>query len=79
MNRKNNIYLLIAFSLITFSNVFGQIVIKGVVKDKTGALLPGVAVLEKRTSNGTSTDFDGNYNITLVGTANQLEFSSLIG
>jgi TonB-dependent starch-binding outer membrane protein SusC len=77
MNRKNNIYLLIVFSLITFSNVFGQIVIKGVVKDKTGALLPGVAVLEKGTSNGTSTDFDGNYVITIGDIANQLEFSSL--
>lgn len=40
--------------------------ISGVVKDAaSGETLPGVAVLEKGTSNGTSTNFDGEFELTL--------------
>ncbi|GGZ79201.1 SusC/RagA family TonB-linked outer membrane protein [Algibacter mikhailovii] len=37
--------------------------ISGTVLDDTGLPLPGTTVLVKGTSNGTSTDFDGNYSI----------------
>ncbi|SFC89141.1 TonB-dependent receptor [Algibacter pectinivorans] len=37
--------------------------VSGVVKDDTGAL-PGVSVVVKGTSTGTTTDFDGNYSIS---------------
>ena len=37
--------------------------IQGVVKDESGMPLPGVTVLIEGASNGTSTDFDGNYKI----------------
>ncbi|WP_205461922.1 TonB-dependent receptor [Mangrovibacterium lignilyticum] len=37
--------------------------VKGLVKDTDGAPLPGVTVVEKGTTNGTITDFDGNYSI----------------
>ena len=43
--------------------LFAQKEISGAVKDKSGAPLPGVNVLEKGTSNGTSTDFEGSYHI----------------
>lgn len=43
--------------------LFAQKEISGAVKDKSGAPLPGVNVLEKGTSNGTSTDFEGSYRI----------------
>lgn len=39
--------------------------------------LPGVNVIIKGTSNGTSTDFDGNYELDNVGADAILEFSSL--
>src|SRR5690606_11596309 len=39
--------------------------------------LPGANVVEKGTTNGTSTDFDGNYSITVSGSGARLEFSSL--
>ncbi len=37
--------------------------ITGTVKDATGTPLPGASVLVKGTTNGTQTDFDGNYTI----------------
>ena len=38
--------------------------ISGTVSDESGMSLPGVNVIVKNTTNGTQTDFDGNYSIT---------------
>ena len=40
--------------------------VSGTVKDETGMPLAGVTVMEKNTNNGVVTDFDGNYNISIV-------------
>ena len=48
--------------------------ISGTVTDDGGLPLPGVNVLEQGTTNGTQTDFDGNYTIT-VGQDGVLVFS----
>jgi TonB-linked SusC/RagA family outer membrane protein len=48
--------------------------ISGVVTDDNGLPLPAATVLVKGTSNGTSTDFDGNYSIT-ANTGDVLQFS----
>ncbi|MEX0313566.1 MAG: SusC/RagA family TonB-linked outer membrane protein [Allomuricauda sp.] len=53
-----------------------QQTVTGVVTDNAGSPLPGVNVVEKGTSNGTSTDFDGNYTISVPSGA-VLVFSSL--
>ncbi|MFC4097295.1 SusC/RagA family TonB-linked outer membrane protein [Euzebyella saccharophila] len=50
--------------------------ISGIVSDDQGVPLPGVNVVEKGTSNGTSTDFDGNYEIQVADNAT-LVFSAL--
>lgn len=50
--------------------------ISGAVSDDQGAPLPGVSVVEVGTANGTVTDFDGNYVIT-VNEGSVLEFSYL--
>ncbi len=39
--------------------------ITGTILDETNAPIPGVNVLEKGTSNGTETDFDGNFSLNL--------------
>ncbi len=39
--------------------------VKGTIKDDQGQLLPGASVVEKGTSNGAVSDFDGHYNITV--------------
>lgn len=49
--------------LLNISFLFAQKEVTGVVKDNTGVVLPGVNVLEKGTSNGTTTDLQGNYKI----------------
>ena len=42
-----------------------QFTVKGVVKDPQGGPLPGANILEKGTTNGVTTDFDGNFSITV--------------
>ncbi|GAL70005.1 TonB-dependent receptor [Jejuia pallidilutea] len=37
--------------------------VSGVVSDENGQPLPGANILEKGTSNGTQTDFDGNFTL----------------
>ncbi|EJL59071.1 TonB-dependent receptor [Flavobacterium sp. CF136] len=54
------ITLLLLFLLNTVI-LFAQKEISGVVKDKAGAPLPGVNIVEKGTTNGVSTDFEGGY------------------
>ncbi|GGD67937.1 SusC/RagA family TonB-linked outer membrane protein [Maribacter cobaltidurans] len=51
--------------------------VSGSVKDNNGQPIPGVSVVEKGTSNGVATDFDGNYSITLLQPNAVLVFSSL--
>lgn len=46
-----------------------------VIDGENGGLLPGVNVIEKGTSNGTITDFDGNYSITVSNPNAVLVFS----
>lgn len=53
---------------------FSQSTITGTVTDANGDVIPGVNVIEKGTTNGVSTDFDGNYSIT-VNSGATLEFS----
>lgn len=40
-------------------------IIKGTVVDDAKLTLPGVSVIEKGTTNGVSTDFDGNYSLEI--------------
>ncbi|QHT71467.1 TonB-dependent receptor [Rhodocytophaga rosea] len=49
--------------------------VKGKVTDETGQSLPGVNVLVKGTTNGTTTDSDGIYNLTAPDANSTLVFS----
>lgn len=49
--------------LLNSAFLFAQKEVSGVVKDKTGTPLPGVNIVEKGTSNGVSTDFEGGFKI----------------
>jgi iron complex outermembrane recepter protein len=55
----------IALFLFMMNSVFlfAQKEVSGTVKDKSGAPLPGVNVVEKGTSNGVSTGFEGGFTI----------------
>ncbi len=52
--------------------------ISGKITDETGQALPGVNILEKGTSNGTSTGIDGTYNLA-VSSNNAVLLVSFIG
>jgi len=51
------------------------ITVTGTVKDENGVGLPGVYVLEKGTNNGTITDNEGTYKVTVEGVNSLLVFS----
>ena len=75
MNKKIH-YLLMIVSLLCLQFAVAQTTVSGTVSDDTGAPLPGVNVVEKGTSNGTSTDFDGNYSISVSDGATLVFFLS---
>tara|TARA_R110002096_G_scaffold436083_1_gene667046 strand:+ start:3145 stop:6129 length:2985 start_codon:yes stop_codon:yes gene_type:complete len=65
-----------ALVMLCIQNAFSQTkTVSGVVSDESGVPLPGVNVLLKGTTTGTTTDFDGNYTINNVSTNSILVFS----
>jgi Ca-activated chloride channel family protein len=54
---------LLAIFFFTIQLNAQQITISGTVVDNSGLPLPGVNIIEKGTSNGTQSNFDGNYSI----------------
>src|SRR5882672_10787873 len=54
-------------------------IVTGTVKDPNGAAVPGVNVLIKGTSNGTSTDGDGKFTMTLPDGGSTVLVFSFIG
>ena len=70
--------LFLSFALIFASTImYAQSVISGTVVDATGETVIGATVMEKGTSNGTVTDFDGNF--TLKVEAGKILVISYIG
>ena len=62
---KKHIYLL--FLLVsTFS--FAQQTVSGTIVDAAGESLIGATVVEKGTNNGTVSDYNGNFELTVAGT-----------
>ena len=49
--------------LLTSTIMYAQSEIKGTVLDDLGETVIGATVLEKGTTNGTITDFDGNFSL----------------
>ena len=60
--------------LITTS-MYAQNSITGTVSDVSGQPLPGAYILEKGTANGTQSDFDGNFSITVANKSTPLVVS----
>jgi TonB-linked SusC/RagA family outer membrane protein len=72
-------YSLIIFMFFWLSNIKAQteIVLKGKVTDKTGIVLPSVSIVESGTENGVTTDFNGNFTITISKPPSSLVFRYL--
>ena len=61
-NARFKVLLMFIVGLFLSVNTFAQqIVVKGIVKDTTGEPIIGANVIVKGTTNGTITDFDGNF------------------
>ncbi|MCY4561511.1 MAG: TonB-dependent receptor [Flavobacteriaceae bacterium] len=78
-----NFHLLLLTGLFSVYFSFGQVqnasqqptVISGTVVDAdTGVPIPGVQVFVQGTSTGTTTDFDGNYTLSVDDLGNKIEF-----
>ncbi|AUP77900.1 TonB-dependent receptor [Flavivirga eckloniae] len=63
-------------AMFCMQNAFSQTkTIKGTVSDAKGLPLPGVSLVVVGTSNGASTDFDGNYSLQNVNVGAQITVS----
>ncbi len=68
--------ILFAFMVTLSISVFSQErTVTGIVTDDTGQPLPGASVVIKGTTNGTQTDFDGNFSIIINDDKSILEVS----
>ena len=67
--KSMRVVLLTLFACLSL-NLFAQtITLTGNVKDTTGEPIIGASILEKGTTNGTITDFDGNFNLKVGSNA----------
>ncbi|MFN4199484.1 MAG: carboxypeptidase-like regulatory domain-containing protein, partial [Flavobacterium sp.] len=67
------LYVLILLPFLAFAQ---SGTVTGVVTDgATGMPLPGVNIIVKGTTNGTTSDFDGNYTISRLNNGDVLDFS----
>lgn len=62
---KRSDYSCSARIILSVSTYAQNVTISGNVKDATGEPIIGASVLEKGTTNGTITDFDGNFSLTM--------------
>ncbi len=67
--------LLLALSTLHLQAAPLETTVKGKVTDETGAGLPGVSILEKGTNNGTTTDSNGQFSISVKGAKSVLVVS----
>ena len=51
--------------------------ISGTIQDGSGLPIPGAAVIESGTANGTTTDLDGNFSLTVSSASASIEITSL--
>ncbi|XMO87426.1 TonB-dependent receptor [Algibacter sp. AS12] len=74
-NLKKTLLLLIGFCFALNLNAQQKTITGVVTAEADGMGLPGVNVIVKGTTTGASTDFDGNYSITVSGSDAVLSFS----
>ncbi len=66
---------LLLFVLLGSTSLVAQVSVSGTVTSNSGETLIGVNILEVGTANGTVTDLDGNYSLTVSSTDATLEYS----
>ena len=74
MRKYLTMVVLLFISVATYAQ---QHSVKGTVVDQNGYPVIGMTVMEQGTQNGTTTDIDGNYQITVSSGSASLEFTAL--
>ncbi|MRI00664.1 SusC/RagA family TonB-linked outer membrane protein [Kriegella sp. EG-1] len=76
ITKMKKLKLLMMLLLLGVTSVsFAQTQISGVVLDDANVPLPGASIIEKGTSNGVVSDFDGNFTISITdGTALEISY-----
>ena len=68
-------FIWLCITVLCSTATFGQITVKGTVRDKDALPIPGANVAVKGTGTAVSTDFDGKYAIVIPNKNAQLQFS----
>ncbi len=72
--KKKRLYLILVLLFASFASAIAQTKVSGTVTEANGSSIPGVSIVEKGTTNGTTSDIDGKYSLT-VGSNAVLQFS----
>lgn len=75
MRQRLQGFLLVCLLLVSAQTFAQQRAVSGQVLDEEGMPIPGVSVYEKDTSNGTTTDFEGEYTLNVAGDDAVIVFS----
>ncbi|HRV54622.1 MAG TPA: carboxypeptidase-like regulatory domain-containing protein, partial [Mangrovimonas sp.] len=68
--KKTTKFLFFAVAILFSAAVFAQSTVTGTIVDADlKSPLPGANIIEKGTTNGTSSDFDGNFSLTTTATS----------
>jgi iron complex outermembrane receptor protein len=74
--KKITQFLFVALTMVLSTVAFAQSTITGTVMDaELNAPLPGANIIEKNTTNGTTSDFDGNFTLTSEAASGQVVIS----
>lgn len=73
---KIKIYLTLLAVFVASGMSFAQTQLSGTITDENGAPIPGATVIVQGTSNGTTSDFDGNFTLSVEANQN-IEISYL--
>jgi TonB-linked SusC/RagA family outer membrane protein len=72
---KKRIYLILILLFASFAGAMAQVKVSGTVTDPDGSKIPGVSVVQKGTTIGTSTDNDGKFSLNLNSSNAVLQFT----
>ncbi len=75
MRRSSFILSVLVFAVFSNAAAFQTKTVVGTVKDEAGGSVPGVNILEKGTTNGTVTDADGKFRLSVASNESVLVFS----
>lgn len=72
---KKRLYLILIVLFASFAGAMAQVKVTGTVTDSDGNTIPGVSVVQKGTTIGTSSDLDGKYSLNVSSSSAVLQFS----